>query len=167
MRAKENRHKNSAGSHSSNHGTNSASSTNDMEPEPSTGSFGFPTVSTTTTPSGGIPSLGTPMSNVSLNAVGNFEFSLGRLQEADGIMLGNFLTNPQDIQVRPLDFGHSMLQQPDTNRQLVDICEKELHLAVQYVKRCPFIGELPIDDQVALVKCGEFIFLLQRVRRCA
>lgn len=60
------------------------------------------------------------------------------------------------VQVRPLDFGQAhLLLQPETNRQLVEICEKELYLAIQYVKRCPFIGELPLDDQVALIKCGK------------
>lgn len=68
-------------------------------------------VSTTTTPggSGSAPSnmaglSGNPMGAVVYNGssagqIGNFEFSLSRLQEADSIMLGSFLTAPHEVQV--------------------------------------------------------------------
>ncbi|XP_055352848.1 retinoic acid receptor RXR-alpha-B-like isoform X2 [Paramacrobiotus metropolitanus] len=142
LRAKENRHK--SGGHSNTLNSSTASSA-DMEPESSSqgGSYGFAAVSTTTA---------TP--NPAFNSAATVEFSLSRLQEADAMMLGAFLAGPGEVHVRPLDFGHGMLQQPDTNRQLVDICEKELHLAVMYVKRCPVVTELSLDDQVALIKCG-------------
>lgn len=125
----------------------------DMEPEPASSEH-----ATTTMSNVGFLSMGTPISSGSFGSMGIFDFSLEKLQEADKIMLGSFLTNPGGIAVRPLNFGRSMPQQADMNRQLVDICEKELHLALQYVKRCPVMEELPINDQVALVKCGESRF---------
>ncbi|OQV18795.1 putative Retinoic acid receptor RXR-alpha [Hypsibius exemplaris] len=180
MRAKENRHNKAGGNASAASLSNSNSNLESMEAEPSSvgpaggggGGFGYGQVSTTTSAgssasallSGNMGSGGMMGSSVgggggfngaasAAALMGNFEFSLSRLQDADSVMLGSFLTAPHEVQVRPLDFGH-LLQQPETNRQLVDICEKELHLAIQYVKRCPFIGELPLDDQVALIKCG-------------
>ncbi|GAV00597.1 Ultraspiracle RXR [Ramazzottius varieornatus] len=153
MRAKENRHKHGAGTVSRSNSSNGG----EMEAESSTGAsssqFGYQQVSTTTHASGSVtPALVSP-GFPGIN-IGNFEFSLTRLKEADSVMLGPFLTNPHEMQVRPLEFGHGMLSQPDINRQLVEICEKELYLAIQYIRRCPLIGEMPLEDQVALVKCG-------------
>lgn len=100
MRAKENRHKQGAGTVSRSNSSNGG----EMEAESSTGAsssqFGYQQVSTTTHASGSVtPALVSP-GFPGIN-IGNFEFSLTRLKEADSVMLGPFLTNPHEMQVKP------------------------------------------------------------------
>ena len=61
-----------------------------------------------------------------------------------------------------MEFGHGMLSPPHMNRQLADVCEKELYLAIQYIAKCPLIGEMSLEDQVALVKCGRLLLELSK-----
>ncbi|XP_055354116.1 LOW QUALITY PROTEIN: retinoic acid receptor RXR-alpha-B-like [Paramacrobiotus metropolitanus] len=84
------------------------------------------------------------------------DFSVDKLLAADSIMLGSFLHEQEGAQVRPLDLAllTATLHQPEANRQLVEVCERELHQAAQYARMCPLIGEMPLSDQVALIKCG-------------
>ncbi|GAV00627.1 RXR_LBD [Ramazzottius varieornatus] len=82
------------------------------------------------------------------------EFSLAKLQEADSVLLGPFLTNPNETKVRVLKCGPEKHSQPEIDRQLVENCEKDLYLAIRYIRGCPLIADMPLSDQVALVKCG-------------
>ena len=97
-------------------------------------------------------------------------FCMKQLQEADRMFIGNVFPPIQELQTVPIagfsgmtggGGSSDMMALLDVSgRALVNTCEKELLLTAQYIRNCPGMWELSMDDQLALVKCGvKLIFL--------
>ncbi|OWA51687.1 Retinoic acid receptor RXR-gamma [Hypsibius exemplaris] len=88
-------------------------------------------------------------------------FCLRKLLVADSIFIGRVIPSVQELQTVPMAFvaagegtGSMSALMDASGRELVNTCEQELQLAARYIRSCPCMEELSMDDQLALVKCG-------------
>ncbi|XP_055330197.1 retinoic acid receptor RXR-like [Paramacrobiotus metropolitanus] len=116
----------------------------DVEFEPTTSSFGLSGISTSS-PDSFSPAFEAQDLMV-MDGQSDADFDMGQLMYADSLLRGMISGDQQALSL----FDGSMLDHAD----ILELCWKEIHVALMYVKSCPVFGLLDVGDQLALIKCA-------------